>query len=113
VHDEAERDGEMIPDQLAGSHTSSVRPAISAAATRPCAASSEAWLCEATGYAGVSLQPNAGSQGEYAELAIRAWHASRGDAAFCLIPSRRGTNPASAHGQACGSSCQVRRGRER
>ncbi|MEO9068637.1 MAG: glycine dehydrogenase (aminomethyl-transferring), partial [Caldimonas sp.] len=37
----------------------------------------EAWLCEATGYAGVSLQPNAGSQGEYAGLlAIRAWHAS-------------------------------------
>jgi glycine dehydrogenase len=38
----------------------------------------EAWLCEATGYAGVSLQPNAGSQGEYAGLlAIRAWHAAR------------------------------------
>ena len=36
-----------------------------------------AWLCEATGYAGISLQPNAGSQGEYAGLlAIRAWHAS-------------------------------------
>jgi glycine dehydrogenase len=60
----------------------------------------EAWLCEATGYAGVSLQPNAGSQGEYAGLlAIRAWHASRGDAArtVCLIPeSAHGTNPASA-----------------
>ena len=41
----------------------------------------EAWLCEATGYAGVSLQPNAGSQGEYAGLlAIRAWHAARGEA---------------------------------
>ena len=60
----------------------------------------EAWLCEATGYAGVSLQPNAGSQGEYAGLlAIRAWHASRGDAkrTVCLIPeSAHGTNPASA-----------------
>ncbi len=59
-----------------------------------------AWLCEATGYAGISLQPNAGSQGEYAGLlAIRAWHASRGDAArdICLIPeSAHGTNPASA-----------------
>ena len=60
----------------------------------------EAWLCEATGYAGVSLQPNAGSQGEYAGLlAIRAWHASRGEAhrTICLIPeSAHGTNPASA-----------------
>jgi glycine dehydrogenase len=60
----------------------------------------EAWLCEATGYAGVSLQPNAGSQGEYAGLlAIRAWHAARGDAGrdVCLIPeSAHGTNPASA-----------------
>jgi glycine dehydrogenase len=60
----------------------------------------EAWLCEATGYAGVSLQPNAGSQGEYAGLlAIRAWHTSRGDAGrtVCLIPeSAHGTNPASA-----------------
>ncbi len=60
----------------------------------------EAWLCQATGYAGVSLQPNAGSQGEYAGLlAIRAWHASRGQAhrTVCLIPeSAHGTNPASA-----------------
>jgi glycine dehydrogenase len=59
-----------------------------------------AWLCQATGYAGVSLQPNAGSQGEYAGLlVIRAWHASRGDSArrVCLIPeSVHGTNPASA-----------------
>jgi glycine dehydrogenase len=60
----------------------------------------ESWLCEATGYAGVCLQPNAGSQGEYAGLlAIRAWHASRGEAGrtVCLIPgSAHGTNPASA-----------------
>ncbi len=58
------------------------------------------WLCQATGYAGVSLQPNAGSQGEYAGLlAIRAWHKARGDAQrdICLIPSSaHGTNPASA-----------------
>ena len=60
----------------------------------------EAWLCEATGYAGLSLQPNAGSQGEYAGLLIiKAWHESRGDAQrdICLIPeSAHGTNPASA-----------------
>ncbi|AEG92557.1 Glycine cleavage system P-protein [Ramlibacter tataouinensis TTB310] len=58
------------------------------------------WLCQATGYAGISLQPNAGSQGEYAGLlAIQAWHASRGQAHrdVCLIPSSaHGTNPASA-----------------
>ena len=58
------------------------------------------WLCQATGYAGISLQPNAGSQGEYAGLlAIRGWHLSRGDAQrrICLIPeSAHGTNPASA-----------------
>ncbi|MDE2147505.1 MAG: aminomethyl-transferring glycine dehydrogenase [Burkholderiales bacterium] len=59
-----------------------------------------AWLAQATGYAGVSLQPNAGSQGEYAGLLIiRAWHASRGESHrdVCLIPeSAHGTNPASA-----------------
>jgi glycine dehydrogenase len=58
------------------------------------------WLCSITGYAGVSLQPNAGSQGEYAGLlAIRAWHAAQGQAHrdVCLIPSSaHGTNPASA-----------------
>ena len=60
----------------------------------------EAWLCQATGYSGVSLQPNAGSQGEYAGLlVIRAYHAARGEAHrnICLIPeSAHGTNPASA-----------------
>jgi glycine dehydrogenase len=59
-----------------------------------------AWLAEATGFAGVSLQPNAGSQGEYAGLlAIRAWHEANGQAHrdICLIPSSaHGTNPASA-----------------
>lgn len=60
----------------------------------------EAMLCVATGYDAVSLQPNAGSQGEYAGLlAIRAYHASRGQGErdVCLIPaSAHGTNPATA-----------------
>ncbi|MBO9649935.1 MAG: aminomethyl-transferring glycine dehydrogenase [Variovorax sp.] len=60
-----------------------------------------AWLCEATGYAGISLQPNAGSQGEYAGLlAIKAFHEAKGQGHrnVCLIPfSAHGTNPASAH----------------
>ena len=57
-------------------------------------------LAEITGFAGVSLQPNAGSQGEYAGLlVIRQYHESRGDTHrnVCLIPqSAHGTNPASA-----------------
>ncbi len=60
----------------------------------------ESWLAEITGFAAVSLQPNAGSQGEYAGLmVIRAYHRSRGDLGrnVCLIPvSAHGTNPASA-----------------
>ncbi len=60
----------------------------------------ETWLAECTGFAAVSLQPNAGSQGEYAGLlAIRGYHASRGEGhrSVCLIPtSAHGTNPASA-----------------
>ncbi|WP_208104008.1 aminomethyl-transferring glycine dehydrogenase [Modestobacter roseus] len=59
-----------------------------------------AWLAEVTGYAAVSVQPNAGSQGEFAGLmAIRGWHHSRGQAHrdVCLIPSSaHGTNAASA-----------------
>ena len=58
------------------------------------------WLCEATGYSGISLQPNAGSQGEYAGLlVIQAWQRARGQGhrTICLIPSSaHGTNPASA-----------------
>jgi glycine dehydrogenase len=58
------------------------------------------WLSQATGYAGVSLQPNAGSQGEYAGLlVIQAWQKARGQGQrdVCLIPeSAHGTNPASA-----------------
>src|SRR5258705_6758525 len=60
----------------------------------------EARLAKATGYAAVSIQPNAGSQGEYAGLLIiRKWHESRGQGHrdVCLIPSSaHGTNPASA-----------------
>jgi len=60
----------------------------------------EDWLAKITGFAAVSLQPNAGSQGEYAGLlTIRAYHESRGDLHrdICLIPtSAHGTNPASA-----------------
>jgi glycine dehydrogenase len=61
----------------------------------------ENWLAEITGFAAVSLQPNAGSQGEYAGLlSIRRYHLSRGEKHrdVCLIPSSaHGTNPASAH----------------
>jgi len=60
----------------------------------------ERWLCEITGFSAVSLQPNAGSQGEFSGLmAIRHYHAARGEAHrdVCLIPSSaHGTNPASA-----------------
>jgi glycine dehydrogenase len=60
----------------------------------------EEWLAEITGFAGISLQPNAGSQGEYTGLlVIRAWHLDRceGHRDVCLIPtSAHGTNPASA-----------------
>ena len=59
-----------------------------------------AWLCELTGYDAVSLQPNAGSQGEFAGLlAIHAYHEARGQdrRRICLIPaSAHGTNAASA-----------------
>ena len=60
----------------------------------------EEWLAEITGFARVSLQPNAGSQGEFAGLlVIRAYHKHRGETqrTTCLIPqSAHGTNPASA-----------------
>ena len=60
----------------------------------------ESWLSDLTGFQGVSLQPNAGSQGEFAGLlVIRAWHNSLGEGHrnICLIPtSAHGTNPASA-----------------
>ncbi|WP_208439208.1 aminomethyl-transferring glycine dehydrogenase [Bartonella quintana] len=60
-----------------------------------------AWLCEITGFAQVSFQPNSGAQGEYAGLlAIRRYYQSRGEnqRTLCLVPaSAHGTNPASAH----------------
>lgn len=69
----------------------------------------ESMLCKVTGYDSISLQPNAGSQGEYAGLlAIRGYHISRGDShrTVCLIPSSaHGTNPASA--QMCGMDVVV------
>lgn len=75
-------------------------PAARQAGTLAVVADLERWLAEVTGYAAVSLQPNAGSQGEFAGLlAIAAWHRSRGDTErdVCLIPSSaHGTNAASA-----------------
>ena len=75
-------------------------PASQAVGYRRLAEDLEIWLAALTGFSAVSLQPNAGSQGEYAGLlVIRAWHESRGDGCrdVCLIPtSAHGTNPASA-----------------
>jgi glycine dehydrogenase len=75
-------------------------PAAHAAGYRELFQQLEAMLAEITGFAAVSLQPNAGSQGEYAGLlVIRQLHASRGEGRrnVCLIPSSaHGTNPASA-----------------
>ena len=102
VHDEAERDHRDGADQLArvGGDPSVRSDRARPTATGTSSPISSAWLCEITGYDSVSLQPNAGSQGEYAGLlAIRAYHRSRGDddRTVCLIPaSAHGTNPASA-----------------
>ena len=75
-------------------------PRAHTAGYRAMTADLEKWLAEITGFDAVSLQPNAGSQGEYAGLlAIRRYHQSRGEAHrnVCLIPSSaHGTNPASA-----------------
>jgi glycine dehydrogenase len=75
-------------------------PAAQTAGYRKLVSSLESWLAELTGYDAVSVQPNAGSQGELAGLlAIRAYHRSRGDRDrdVCLIPqSAHGTNAASA-----------------
>ncbi len=92
---------EMIPVTLPGfADIHPFAPADQTAGYKTLIDRLSGWLAAATGFAGVSLQPNAGSQGEYAGLlAIRAWHESRGDAArdICLIPSSaHGTNPASA-----------------
>jgi glycine dehydrogenase len=75
-------------------------PAEDAAGLLKIVADLESWLAQITGYDAVSLQPNAGSQGEFAGLlAIRAYHRDRGQGArdVCLIPaSAHGTNAASA-----------------
>jgi len=75
-------------------------PAEQTAGYRELFAQLETWLAEITGFAAVSLQPNAGSQGEYAGLlVISAYHEARGEGRrdVCLIPaSAHGTNPASA-----------------
>ncbi len=75
-------------------------PATQAEGYQQLASQLEGWLAEITGFAGVSLEPNAGSQGEYAGLlVIRKYHQSRGEGHrdVCLIPaSAHGTNPASA-----------------
>jgi glycine dehydrogenase len=93
---------EMIPITWREfAHMHPFAPADQTEGYREMIAGLERMLCAATGYAAVSLQPNAGSQGEYAGLLIiRAYHASRGEAHrnVCLIPSSaHGTNPASAH----------------
>lgn len=101
---------EMLPvtwPEFAGIHP--FAPAEQTAGYQQMISELEDMLCKITGYAAVSLQPNAGSQGEYAGLlAIRAWHRSRGDNQrnICLIPSSaHGTNPASA--QLCGMKVVV------
>ena len=92
---------EMIPvtwPEFAGVHP--FAPPDQLAGFRRIAADLETWLAEITGFHAVSLQPNAGSQGEFAGLLmIRAFHQSRGEPErdVCLIPtSAHGTNPASA-----------------
>ena len=102
VHDEIERDGGDVPDFVAGDFAKlhPFAPDDQTTGYREMCEQLEDWLAEITGFAAVSLQPNAGSQGEYAGLlAIREYHASRGEAHrnICLIPtSAHGTNPASA-----------------
>ena len=75
-------------------------PPEDAAGTRLLVEELSAWLAEITGFDAISMQPNAGAQGEYTGLlTIRAWHRSRGEPQrdVCLIPSSaHGTNPASA-----------------
>ncbi len=92
---------EMLP--VTWEHIGSLHPFVPPSQTQGYAIifrQLEQWLSEITGFHAVSLQPNAGSQGEYAGLlVIRAYHRSRGDhhRKVCLIPlSAHGTNPASA-----------------
>jgi glycine dehydrogenase len=92
---------EMVPISwpgFAGLHP--FAPPEQAEGYRELFSSLERWLCEISGFAACSLQPNAGAQGEYAGLmVIRAYHRDRGEEQrdVCLIPvSAHGTNPASA-----------------
>ncbi len=92
---------EMEPVSLPGfADLHPFAPAEDAAGYRQLISQLEAWLAEVTGYDRVSIQPNAGSQGELAGLlAIRGYHEARGQGArnVCLIPSSaHGTNAASA-----------------
>lgn len=92
---------EMIPVTLPGfSEIHPFAPAEQARGYIEMIRRLESWLCACTGFAAVSLQPNAGSQGEFAGLlAIRAFHraSGQGHRDICLIPSSaHGTNPASA-----------------
>ncbi len=92
---------EMEPVSLPGfADLHPFAPADDAAGYRELVGDLESWLAEVTGYDRVSVQPNAGSQGELAGLlAIRAYHRAQGDTAreVCLIPSSaHGTNAASA-----------------
>jgi glycine dehydrogenase len=92
---------EMMPLTLPGwSALHPFAPAGQAEGYRELATTLEGWLCEITGFSACSLQPNAGSQGEYTGLSvIRAYHRDRGEPGrdVCLIPvSAHGTNPASA-----------------
>ncbi|MBI2977480.1 MAG: aminomethyl-transferring glycine dehydrogenase, partial [Rhodospirillales bacterium] len=93
---------EMIPVTWRGfGHLHPFAPPDQALGYRKLFNDLEAMLCEATGFDAFSLQPNAGSQGEFSGLlTIRKYHESRGqgDRDVCLIPaSAHGTNPASAH----------------
>ena len=92
---------EMVPVSWPGfADIHPFAPATHTAGYRRLTDDLERWLAACTGYDAVSLQPNAGSQGEYAGLlAIKRYHEGRGDAerTVCLIPSSaHGTNPASA-----------------
>ncbi len=102
LHDEAQRDDRDDAGDLAGVRRRSIpfAPADQAIGYRQLFDELEAMLRELTGFAAISLQPNAGSQGEYAGLlTIRQYHQARGagERDVCLIPSSaHGTNPASA-----------------
>jgi len=92
---------EMMPLSMPGfAHIHPFVPKAQAAGYYALMENLQRWLCDVTGFAAVSLQPNSGAQGEYAGLmAIRGYHLSRGDAnrTIALIPqSAHGTNPASA-----------------